>query len=367
MVSTIKSRPNHYETLRLEPSATADEIKRAFERELHRPRPFGGLAQLGIAYETLKDPTKRQTYDASIGIVPPPEPRHLPTSLQGRLQYIGTAPIGAFKRPIPDLTPPRAPQQQAPTPRPDPVVEQRAAPVAAASPPSKPVQLERRREPALAPIEPVLDRPEQPNFADAVEGRFASKQVGIAAGALVLAVVLFGAWAGWDAGNGTTQEEEQPAKAMTLSLPPATAQPEATDYQPTEELRAVDAQRESTRRPAAAVAAAEVRRELPRPVELTPAEEQQLAGSDAPAIQEVATEQAVTETQPAAVAASLPLPNRVIARTIQRIGYSCGEVASTTALEGGGPGVFKVTCTSGHSYQARPVRGRYHFRRIGNR
>jgi len=27
-------------------------------------------------------------------------------------------------------------------------------------------------------------------------------------------------------------------------------------------------------------------------------------------------------------------------------------------------GVFKVTCSSGHSYQAAPVRGRYHFRRV---
>jgi hypothetical protein len=67
----------------------------------------------------------------------------------------------------------------------------------------------------------------------------------------------------------------------------------------------------------------------------------------------------------APVAASLPLSNRVIARTIQRIGYPCGEVASTAALDGA-PGAFKVTCTSGHAYQARPVRGRYHFRRLGS-
>jgi hypothetical protein len=63
--------------------------------------------------------------------------------------------------------------------------------------------------------------------------------------------------------------------------------------------------------------------------------------------------------------ATMPLPNRVVARTIDRIGYRCGEVASTAAVEGS-PGVFKVTCSSGQSYQASPVRGRYHFRRIGN-
>jgi hypothetical protein len=74
-----------------------------------------------------------------------------------------------------------------------------------------------------------------------------------------------------------------------------------------------------------------------------------------------ATRQAV-EAAPVA-AASLPLPNRVIARTLARIGYPCGQIASS--VPAGAAGVYKVTCTSGHSYQAAPVRGRYHFRRLG--
>jgi hypothetical protein len=65
------------------------------------------------------------------------------------------------------------------------------------------------------------------------------------------------------------------------------------------------------------------------------------------------------------VAASLPLPRAVIARTIGRIGYPCGAVASASAGEA--PGVFTVTCTSGHSYRAAPVHGRYHFRRLAGR
>lgn len=68
---------------------------------------------------------------------------------------------------------------------------------------------------------------------------------------------------------------------------------------------------------------------------------------------------------PAAAAAALPLPDRVVARTIEKIGYACGQVNSATALDGE-PGVFKVTCTSGDSYKAAPVRGRYHFRRLGS-
>lgn len=67
--------------------------------------------------------------------------------------------------------------------------------------------------------------------------------------------------------------------------------------------------------------------------------------------------------QATSLAAKLPLPNHVVARTIERIGYACGDVASVVALEGGEPGEYKVTCTSGQSYQARPVHGRYHFRR----
>jgi translation initiation factor IF-1 len=51
----------------------------------------------------------------------------------------------------------------------------------------------------------------------------------------------------------------------------------------------------------------------------------------------------------------------VVARTIGRIGYPCGQVATASAMGGG---VFKVTCTSGHSYRAAPVGGRYRFRRM---
>ena len=56
----------------------------------------------------------------------------------------------------------------------------------------------------------------------------------------------------------------------------------------------------------------------------------------------------------------------LVARTIERIGYSCGQVASTSAVEGAA-GVYKVTCTSGQTYRAAPVHGRYRFRRWGSR
>ena len=83
--------------------------------------------------------------------------------------------------------------------------------------------------------------------------------------------------------------------------------------------------------------------------------------------EDVAIEQAAAETAPIKAAARMPLPNAVIARTIGRIGYPCGQVATTAAVGDEASGVFKVTCTSGHSYRAAPVGGRYRFRRLGSR
>ena len=82
MDSTVRSRPNHYEVLGLTPAATGDEIAQAFAKELNplRPRPFGSLAEVTIAYETLRDRTRREAYDIALGLKPkptspPPAPR----------------------------------------------------------------------------------------------------------------------------------------------------------------------------------------------------------------------------------------------------------------------------------------------------
>ena len=73
MVSTVRSRPNHYEVLGLTPAASSDGIEQAFAKELLRPRPFGSLAEVTIAYETLRDRIKREAYDISIGVKPKPD------------------------------------------------------------------------------------------------------------------------------------------------------------------------------------------------------------------------------------------------------------------------------------------------------
>ena len=112
---------------------------------------------------------------------------------------------------------------------------------------------------------------------------------------------------------------------------------------------------------------AEARAEHARPplqIDLPETQSRESTQSGAGPSDQTAIEAAADSVPTGATSAGIPLPNAVIARTIGRIGYPCGEVASTTAMEGTA-GVFKVTCTSGHSYRAAPVRGRYRFRRLG--
>jgi hypothetical protein len=165
--------------------------------------------------------------------------------------------------------------------------------------------------------------------------------------------VVIGAWTGWNAGSGA--DSQAPQQSVTLKVP--RAEPAATaspaPIVPTEAAKTLQAEP-----PPRTVAAA------PRPVRSR--EPPQIAMPEEEAVQPVAQaqpEEAAAEPQAGTEPATkLPLPNMVIARTIGHIGYSCGSIASATPV--GSDGVFTVTCTSGHSYRASPVRGRYHFRRL---
>jgi hypothetical protein len=186
------------------------------------------------------------------------------------------------------------------------------------------------------------------------------KRPAMAVGALVLAVGLAGALLGLRGGETPQPAEPDMAIALpeatpaqdiaALLAPPPVAAPGAIEAPPAQPA-AVAEPRTEPRRPPLQIAAVDDRQpEAGQAAESRP--------------EETATEQAVAEAPATgAVAAALPLPNAAIARTIGRIGYACGEVASTEAVEGEAAGVFKVTCTSGQSYRAAPVRGRYHFRR----
>lgn len=375
MSTTVKSRPTHYEVLGLTPGATADEIAKAFANEVLRPRPFGSLAEVTVAYETLRDRIKREAYDISLGLKPKP------ASPQPAAPEWSSYSMRASPRPAPQ--PAKAPLPR-PVPRADlpPRAEVRPEPkvspfLAAASPgepsnadfrearPKPSASAEQQRRPEAAP-EPRLDQSpagdllhfdEAPRFRFDRAGLSQWKLPALGAGALILSVTV-GAWTGLEAGNDNEQALAE--NSITMEVPAAKPLPElAGSPLALEPSVAEDAAQRPTR-------AAAVRVERPRqPLQIDLPEE---GAAEAQFSQgrsdEIATDQTVVESSSVeATQAKLPLPNAVIARTIGRIGYPCGQVAGATAM--GSPGVFKVTCTSGHSYRAAPVRGRYRFRQLG--
>lgn len=353
MVSTVKTRPNHYELLGIDAAATTDQIAKAFAKLLSEPRPFGSLAEVTVAYETLRDPTKRKAYDSSLGLNAAPKPA---LSLAGRLEAAQFMGARATRPARIDLAPTSAPAvRMTPQPRPEPILEPKKAVPAIAV----------REEPLDPPVRETLPvrQPEQsapvlePRFHDAGESSINWRLPAIAAGALVLAVAI-GAWTGWEAGNDneTVTVKVPKAKPLTPANQPATAAAMADTLlaAPSPSVaRATAAARPARTRPPLQITLPEKQE-----AEVTMLEQKQ---------RELETEQAAVESSAAPVtAAKLPLPDAVIARTIGRIGYPCGQVASAAAVDGS-PGIFTVTCTSGHSYRASPVRGRYHFRRVAGR
>jgi hypothetical protein len=391
MVGTVRTRRTHYDVLGLKPAATGDEIARAFAREMgaFRPHSIGGLTEVTLAHETLRDPAKRLAYDASLGLQPKPRPAQLLAwSGVGHASFGGSAFV-ARQQPVAPLAaspvaqpaaanpPPEAPAN--PPAPPEPVAETTPFIAAALRELARPEPLGDAARTSWPQAEPPQagPAPESPTGAkydlrpaldeqlvaaeDAEEGAVPWKRAAIAGGALVVAVVLVGAWAGWNSGDGV---ESKPA--VNIALPPSTtftvADPAAAASAPApivEDAQPVQSKHRTLAQPRAAHP-----RPAPRLAELE-RQISELPQSESAAPQAVATEQAVAAAPATAVAASMPLSSGVVARTIHRIGYPCGQVSSTVA--GGAPGVFTVTCTSGHSYQAAPVHGRYRFRRIGGR
>jgi hypothetical protein len=361
MASTTATRPNHYEVLGLTPAASRDEIEQAFAREVSvmRPRAFGGVVDVTIAYGVLRDPGKRRAYDDSLGLKPPPPPPAPALTTRGvcgaaffgRARLVAEPPeqaaTGARTPPEPEANPLARPELRT-EPATTTFIAARLRELASPEPLIEPAPIS-RSEPPPPPDAGVR----QIGLHDGLRGAEADtlpwKQAAIAVGAMALAAAVLGAWTGWDseAGKSAAKVALPPPTTFTVGDPAATAP-----------VTAPDAARPSQpKQPPRAAARRAPVQPTGRPADL----ERELAESSAPAAVPVMTAEA-----PAA-AARLPLSNAVIARTIARIGYPCGRVAATTAAEGGAPGAFTVTCTSGHSYRAAPVGGRYHFRRVGGR
>ena len=77
MTTAKPSEPDYYDTLGLSPSASPQEVRRAFSDLVRKHREAPGetnpqvidrARQINIAHQTLGDPTKRRAYDASRGI-----------------------------------------------------------------------------------------------------------------------------------------------------------------------------------------------------------------------------------------------------------------------------------------------------------
>lgn len=352
MTTLVRPRPNYYELLGLTPAATDEEIRQAFAREIgpSRPRPLGGTAEFSVAYATLHDPAKRRAYDDSLGLTP------APAKLQG-WRYAGPVRVSRLGQPAVD----REPKQ---TPQPATEVRTERQPTAfIAETPAGPeaelhVQVGRTRRsapqslPRPEPQNPAIRSrplPMQARLLPMEDSQSEWKRPAMLVGALFAGVGLIGAALGWYASHDIGQAQAEVPKEVTVpkAAPPVAAEASVEAH----------AQPQPDRRPPSVAAPARSRRTPPPP---KPAATVEQRAEDVP---EISTEQVAALTSEAPdVEAAMPLSNAVVARTIRRIGYSCGEVVSTTAVEGA-PGTFKVTCTSGGTYRAAPVHGRYRFRR----
>jgi len=370
MINTVL-RPNHYELLGLRPEASGDEIVQAFAKELGllRPRAFGTLAEVTVAYETLKDPVKRQAYDSSIGLTsepgaPEPAPE-VPPEWQPFLVRASAKPV---ERPAIPLPPPSA--RPVPQPRPESRIEPRMAPSATAllrepvkpttfvSTPRKLAELYPPEADETRHLEPPtrVDRTFHEAEAEVVDDEAESSnrwKVPALAATALLAAVAVGAWTGWESGNDNA--------SVSVKVPSANPAPDVAETAPNPAVSVTEPATEQ--RPVAVAHPPQVAKTRP-PLQIDLPDEQPIetAQTDESPLIKIAPEPAVAESS---ASTTLPLSKTVIASTIRRIGYPCSDVASTSGVEGGG--AFTVTCASGHSYRAAPVHGRYRFRRISSR
>lgn len=260
MDSTVKTRPNHYELLGLAPSASDKEIMGAFARAMGLFRPMTASAQIGLAYEVLRDPARRRAYDDALGLRPEPRPIEAPRAVAFRSSGHFNAATMAEAPPAP------GPREQPdhvrevwPEPESESVLEPRPEPETMREPnPGSFIAASLRRADAR-PIAPPL--PRRADAATNVE----SDEEGVdwhrpllAIGGVVLAAAAIGAWAGMDAGSDA--EAQARAQAVTVPVPraaPAAAvTPDPVQAQPRRRGRAHAFRRAGRWRHAAAKAQA---------------------------------------------------------------------------------------------------------------
>jgi hypothetical protein len=353
MASWVQSRQNHYEVLGLSPKASQEEIGQAFAKAMgmFATRPLGAAAQIGAAFEVLRDPARRSAYDRAMGLVAEPQLHQWRVAAGPTGPGVIGSAWGELAQRVTGDGPPSLPKAES-APPPEAPSEPKIAHFIASS-------LRERS----APVPRIEQNVEPP--AEQEDRPFEWKRPALAIGSLIVAAGLIGTLAGLSVRDGDDAVQPQPG----VIAPTPAVKPHAVTPAPSPAPTAAPIEVPAARPPHVA-AMVHARRPAPAqhpiaiidPVE--PAVSTQTPGSPV----EVASDKPETET-PAVVTAAvaaMPLPNRVIAHTIERIGYACGEVASTDPVAGAA-GVFKVTCSSGQAYEASPVHGRYRFRRLGSR
>ena len=165
----------------------------------------------------------------------------------------------------------------------------------------------------------------------------------------MLAAGLIGAVSGLSLKDDVQSASASAEPAVTVAVP--AAKQEASGAIPSAPVRTTDA---ALQQPVGAYAYAPRSRHRVSRQRLSSwaqqqAQESQLGQNVAaePQPAEIASNDLATDPlAPKPVEASMPLPNKVIARTIERIGYSCGEVSSTSAVDGSS-GAYNVTTQLG--------------------
>jgi len=240
MVSPVKSRPTHYDILGLPPEASADEIARAFAREMSiaGAQPIGAAAKICAAYETLRNPNRRREYDQSIGIAPKPKPQPQPRQWAFPAPQQQWSPLVASARPAASLPPESDPLIHDPLPQ-DPLA-QRASRIAESL-----RELARPIEPAPEPRPqpPEVEKPAysvEPDIRELLAVRsdgpveedrgFDWRRPVLAVSGLVVAAGVIGAMAGlWVKGDVDSAQSEP---TLTVGIPAARAHAAAAPAEP---------------------------------------------------------------------------------------------------------------------------------------
>lgn len=391
MASRAQVAPNYYELLRLSPTANQKEIAGAFARAMSTfsVRSVAVAMDIIKAFEVLRNPAKREAYDRSMGLAPAAQLHSWQYKLPARLEVPSTpvrpgsrehfvAPPGKQEPLVlPEALPSAAADAEVAHEKISALIlslrklAEPAAPAPEALQPEKPPEpvgiRELEPERTTDPLDPVIEdilafgRAEKASLQRA-EFRLPNwRRPAMALGGLVAGASILGIAAGLSVADAQGADP-QVAAPLPAAKPHSTAATESADpvaepvsQQTASSVRAAPIFQTKRTVPTKEVAAISNQGGPETQEALNP----ESGRPDASATDPLAPMPVSAEP----VSARMPLPGHVVARTIGRIGYRCGEVATTTAIEGS-PGAFRVTCTSGDAYRATLVRGRYHFRRM---